>query len=181
MMSAKTIIVFVTILTYGYGNAVDQNASFTKNQDNLEFINIPENRIDDPSTGESFQFSPMNMTTNDCAYSMIENGSTYWMVLMFGCAIGSLVTGIIAGLIILQMRMNELILRQTNEDTVMNLIEWNELRSRLRRRMSENEMENELDGNESETENHSLTHLTPLETIQENKVENHEQNIERLI
>lgn len=145
MMVTKLFII-AAIAIYAYGCPYDQNAT-TKHLDkkrNSILIDISE---------KPMRSTSMNSTKCECECEFIRDNGNQLLILMFGFTVGSLAAGTIAGIIILQIQFQNMKERQKNEDTILNIIEWNELRRNARRIAFRCEVAEEEEGEEEEVMN----------------------------
>lgn len=85
----------------------------------------------------------MNSTKYECECEIVRDNGNHLLVLMFGFTVGALAAGTIAGVIILQIKLSDMRERQRNEDTILNIIEWNELRKNAMRNVCKSEVAHE--------------------------------------
>lgn len=125
------ISIHATIAFLSYGCAYDQHTRHSSMNHDSTLFNVSERPL---------KTSAMNHTDYECVCEIIRDTGNHFVILIFGFTIGALTAGAVAGVVILQIKLDEIRERQRTEDTILNIVEWNDLRRRVMRRMSENEI-----------------------------------------
>lgn len=105
-----------------------------------QYIHAIRNDEQNKSNLSNIQGYHVNSTKNRYKCETVRDDVKLVTVLIFFFALGSLMTGTIAGVIILQVKLTEVRERQRSEDIIMNIIEWNDLRKKAMHKMRENEV-----------------------------------------
>lgn len=126
-MMVTKISILATIAFLSYGCAYDQSTWHSSMNNDSIMFNVSERPL-------------KSNAMNEYACEIIKDTGNHFMILIFGFMIGALTAGAVAGVVILGIKLNEIRERQRKEDTILNIVEWNDLRRRVMRRMTENEI-----------------------------------------
>lgn len=126
-MMVTKISILATIAFLSYGCAYDQSTRHSSMNNDSIMFNVSERPL-------------KSNAMNEYACEIIKDTGNHFMILIFGFMIGALTAGAVAGVVILGIKLNEIRERQRKEDTILNIVEWNDLRRRVMRRMTENEI-----------------------------------------
>lgn len=145
-MTKIFMLAAIVILTHGSASIQSDATMYSGGRNDSNFINISETKYINFTTLDPLLFGSMNFTECTCECNMTRN-ETLFMALIYGFIIGSLTAGTIASIFVLQIRLKELKERQENEDMIMNMIEWNDLRRKTRRIVIEKEVDSNIENN----------------------------------
>lgn len=130
MVTKLSILATIALLSCGY--AYDQGIWNSGIHNDSILVNVSEKPLNS---------SAMRRTDYECVCEIIRDTENHFLILIFGFMIGALTAGTVAGVVILRIKLNEIRERQRTEDTILNLVEWNDLRRRAMSRMSGNEVD----------------------------------------
>lgn len=148
MMSMFILASVVIIITHGFASQQNERTKYSDT-----FLNISEIPM---------QQNSMNLTGWECECKIFRHESNQFLALLLGFVAGFLTAGTIAGMSIMRLKLKELQRRQKEEDIIMNIIEWNEMRKRVIQRTQELEHDKEI-----QTED-EIVNNQELETIHNN-------------